>query len=237
MFKTGSFGALDKGLSKRPEFQVHFNLELNNRFSQFNMQVKSNKLNFKIELDTGYARVMEKIVGSELSVPGTREAPQAATRWLDEEERATWVAFASVLLRLPGALDTQLQRDAGISHFEYIVMSSLSEALNRTLRMSNLAVMAESALPRLSQVVGRLEKRGWVSRTSDPTDGRSTLATLTEQGWNKVVKTAPGHVEEVRRLTFDPLTKDHLKHLNEISRRIMATIDPEDRCLRLPFVE
>ena len=156
----------------------------------------------------------------------------SGTRWLNEEERATWFAFASVLLRLPGALDTQLQREAGISHFEYIVMSSLSEEPGRTLRMSSLAVMAESGLPRLSQVVGRLEKRGWITRAADPTDGRSTLATLTDQGWDKVVETAPGHVEEVRRLAFDPLTKAQLKCLNEISRRIMTAIDPEDRCLR-----
>jgi DNA-binding MarR family transcriptional regulator len=175
---------------------------------------------------------MEASVSSEVSAPDAGQEPHAATRWLNEEERATWMAFASVLLRLPGALDTQLQRDAGISHFEYTVMAVLSESPERTLRMSNLATMAESGLPRLSQVVGRLEKRGWVTRAPDPADGRSTLATLTEQGWNKVVETAPGHVEEVRRLAFDPLTKAQLKRLHEISRRIMTTIDPEDRCFR-----
>lgn len=157
---------------------------------------------------------------------------QDEARWLSEEEQATWLAFASVLIRTPAALDRQLQRDAGLSHFEYTVMSALSEAPERTLRMSHLAAMAESGLPRLSQVVGRLEKRGWITRAADPADGRSTLATLTEQGWDKVVQTAPGHVEEVRRLVFDPLTKAQQKRLYEISSRIMKTIDPEDRCLR-----
>lgn len=171
-------------------------------------------------------------MSSDDPAPGTGQGPHAAARWLNEEEGATWMAFASVLLRLPGALDAQLQRDAGISHFEYTVMSVLSESPGRTLRMSNLAVMAESGLPRLSQVVSRLEKRGWVTRAPDPADGRSTLATLSEQGWTKVVETAPGHVEEVRSLVFDPLTKAQLKRLHEISRRIMTTIDPDDRCLR-----
>jgi DNA-binding MarR family transcriptional regulator len=31
--------------------------------------------------------------------------------------------------------------------------------------MSELAMMAEGSLPRLSQVVARLEQRGWVRRT------------------------------------------------------------------------
>jgi len=158
--------------------------------------------------------------------------PAIDPRWLTDEEQATWLAFASVLFRMPVALDNQLQRDAGISHFEYTAMAALSEAPQRTLRMSQLATMAESGLPRLSQVVGRLEKRGWVTRAADPSDGRSTLATLTEQGWDKVVQTAPGHVEEVRRLVFDPLTKVQTRQLREMSKRIMNTIDPNDRCLR-----
>ncbi|MGO4470865.1 MarR family winged helix-turn-helix transcriptional regulator [Arthrobacter sp. 2RAF6] len=175
---------------------------------------------------------METIVSDEVTAANGGQSPQDEARWLSEEERATWLAFASVLFRMPVALDNQLQRDAGLSHFEYTVMSALSEAPERTFRMSSLAAMAESGLPRLSQVVGRLEKRGWITRAADPADGRSTLATLTEQGWNKVVQTAPGHVEEVRRIVFDPLTKAQQKRLYEISRRIMNTIDPEDRCFR-----
>lgn len=175
---------------------------------------------------------MDTTVTDEIMAANGGQSPHGEARWLSEEEQAAWLAFASVLFRMPVALDNQLQRDAGVSHFEYTVMSALSEAPERTLRMSHLAAMAESGLPRLSQVVGRLEKRGWIARAADPADGRSTLATLTEQGWNKVVETAPGHVEEVRRLVFDPLTKAQQKRLHEISRRIMNTIDPEDRCLR-----
>jgi len=151
-------------------------------------------------------------------------------RWLDDEEQQTWIALASVLMRLPAALDAQLQRDADITHFEYMVMSGLSMSPERTLRMSDLAVWAEGSLSRLSQVVSRLEKRGWVRRTPDPTDGRYTLATLTPDGWDKVVATAPGHVAAVRSLVFDPLTKVQHRHMRDIGRRIMRAIDPNDRC-------
>src|SRR5687767_9175593 len=106
------------------------------------------------------------------------ETPQEP-RWLDDEEQQTWLALVGMIIRLPAALDAQLQRDAGMSHFEYQVLAGLSMSPGRTRRMSELAGFTEGSLSRLSQAVGRLEKRGWVRRTPDPADGRYTLAVLT----------------------------------------------------------
>jgi DNA-binding MarR family transcriptional regulator len=157
----------------------------------------------------------------------------AEPRWLSSEERQAWLTLVGVMMRLPSALDAQLQHDAGLSHFEYMVLAGLSEAPERTRRMSELAAFTDSGLPRLSQVVGRLEKRGWVRRSTDPSDGRITLATLTEEGWDKVVQIAPGHVEAVRTLVFDPLTKAQTRQLGDIGQRIMRAIDePHGRLLR-----
>jgi DNA-binding MarR family transcriptional regulator len=152
-------------------------------------------------------------------------------RWLSAEEQRAWLTLGSIVIRLDAALDAQLRRDAGISHFEYAVLSTLSEAPGRTLRMSELAFLAEGSLSRLSQVVARLEGKAWVRRSPDPADGRSTLATLTDEGYGKVVATAPGHVREVRRLVFDPLTKTQVQQLTAIGQRIVRAIDPQDRCL------
>jgi DNA-binding MarR family transcriptional regulator len=160
-----------------------------------------------------------------------KEQGDTEPHWLDAEEQQTWLALVGVMIRLPGALDAQLQRDAGISHFDYQVLAMLSDAAERTMRMSELAMLTEGSLPRLSQVVTRLEKRGWVCRRPDPADGRYTLATLTEPGWAKVVATAPGHVDTVRRLVLDPLTKNQMRQLHTVSRRIMAAVDPDDPCL------
>lgn len=175
-----------------------------------------------------------QVFSSLVAQPTTYSGPVDAApgpRWLDADERRAWLSLASVLMRLPPALDAQLHRDAGLSHFEYQVLAALSEAPRRTLRMSELAVLAEGSLSRLSQVVSRLERRDWVQRAPDPSDGRFTLATLTDQGWDTVVATAPGHVETVRALVFDPLTKAQIRQLTQISRRIMAAIDPDDPCL------
>jgi len=150
--------------------------------------------------------------------------------WLTDVEQQTWQALISLLTRLPAALDAQLQRDAGISQFEYLVLAGLSMSPEHTIRMSELAGFAEGSLARLSQAVGRLEKRGWVRRTPDPADGRYTLAVLTEDGWDKVAGTAPGHVAEVRRLVFDPLTKAQVRQLREIGNRIALAVDPDGPC-------
>lgn len=155
----------------------------------------------------------------------------AEPRWLDDEERQAWLALVGVLIRLPAALDAQLQRDADISHFEYQALSLLSESPKRTMRMSDLAVLANGSLSRVSHVVNRLEKRGWVTRAPDPNDGRYTLATLTDTGWTKVVDTAPGHVEAVRGLVFDPLTRPQTRQLHDIGHRVLKAIDPNFDCL------
>jgi DNA-binding MarR family transcriptional regulator len=151
-------------------------------------------------------------------------------RWLDDEEQQTWHAMTTMSVRLNAALDAQLQRDAGISHFEYQVLAGLSMAPGRTLRMSDLAEFAACSLSRLSHTAKRLEAKGWLYRTPDPADGRYTLGVLTDDGWQKVVATAPGHVAEVRRLFIDPLTRAQYKQLREISRRANNAIGPARAC-------
>lgn len=148
-------------------------------------------------------------------------------RWLDDAEQEAFFSFANVVIRLPGVLDAQLQRDAGISHFEYVVMARLSMTPDHELRMSVLAENVQASLSRLSQVVARLERRGWIARSPDPDDGRYTIATLTEDGMAKVVATAPGHVETVRRYVFDRLSPTQVRQLATISELILETLPPD----------
>jgi DNA-binding MarR family transcriptional regulator len=142
--------------------------------------------------------------------------------WLSDEQQAAWRPFVALLLRLPAALDAELQKDAGITQFDYLVLSSLSETPNRTLRMSELAAKASSSLSRLSHVVSRLEAKGWVRREPCAADGRFINAVLTDEGWEKVVATAPGHVIAVRELLVNALTKEEFEQLGAISEKVLA---------------
>lgn len=156
------------------------------------------------------------------------------TRWLDPQERAAWLRLAAVVELLPGVLDAQLRRDAGLSHFDYFVLAMLSEAPSRTLRMTALAQRTSATLPRLSHVVQKLEARGLVERFPCPQDGRATNARLTEAGWQLVVASAPGHVETVRHHVVDALTPAQLDQLAGIGDALLERLDPEGR-LRVPL--
>src|SRR3954452_8947905 len=114
------------------------------------------------------------------------------TAWLTEDERAASLRLIAVVELLPGILDAQLRADAGLTHFEYFVLAMLSEASERTLRMTSLAQRTNATLPRLSHVVSRLESRGLVERFPCPEDGRATNARLAPDGWNAIAAAAPG---------------------------------------------
>jgi DNA-binding MarR family transcriptional regulator len=106
---------------------------------------------------------------------------------------------------LPAILGEQLQRDSGLSFVEYYVLAGLSDQPDHTIRMSNLAALANSELSRLSHLVRRLEGRGLVRREPDPSDGRFTHAILTPEGFAHLKEAAPGHVAQVRDAVFDVL--------------------------------
>lgn len=148
------------------------------------------------------------------------------TQWLEEEQLDAWVKLIAVVELLPGVLDSQLRRDAGLTHFEYFVLAMLSEAPERTLRMAALAQRTNATLPRLSHVVRRLEDRDLVVRSPCPDDGRATNARLTDAGWAEVVSAAPGHVANVRRHVIDALTPEQVTQLTKIADALLKRLDP-----------
>ena len=154
-----------------------------------------------------------------------------STRWLDEDEQAAWVRLAAVLELLPGVLEAQLRRDADLSHFEYWVLAMLSEAPERTLRMTALASRTSATLSRLSHVVARLESRGLLERFPCPEDRRATNARLTPAGWDVVVASAPGHLETVRTHVIDALTPRQISQLSAIAGAILDRVDPDGAVL------
>lgn len=129
-----------------------------------------------------------------------------------------------MLTWLPAELEAQLQRDADLTHFGYWVLAVLSETPGRALRMSDLAAMVNSSQSRLSHVVGKLERQGWVRRERSAEDGRGNVAVLTDAGLGKLEASAPGHVGAVRAMVFDALTPEQLGQLDGICDAILAKI-------------
>jgi DNA-binding MarR family transcriptional regulator len=104
----------------------------------------------------------------------------------------------------------------------YEILVRLSEAPDRSLRMTQLAEASASSKSRVSHAVARLEERGWVRRMDCPTDRRGQIAMLTDQGFAALSAAAPGHVEQVRRVLFDALSAEQLRQLDGISAAILA---------------
>ncbi|MBK0419371.1 MarR family transcriptional regulator [Leucobacter sp. CSA1] len=153
----------------------------------------------------------------------------AEPQWLDSEERELWLRLVSLTILLPGALESQLKRDAGVTLFDYHVLAMLSDAEDRTRLMSDLAFFTNSSLSRLSHVVTRLEKQGWVRREACPSDGRATNVVLTDEGFAHLEEQAPEHVRTVRRLVLDPLGREGLREFSMQLGRILEAVDPDRR--------
>ena len=144
-------------------------------------------------------------------------------RWLTDEQQLAWRRFVEVLVRVPAGIEAQLQRDAGLTHMGYIVLSTLSERPDRRLAMSQLAKIVSASLSRLSHVVARLEAQGWVQRERHPEDGRVQIAMLTDAGYDKVVESAPGHADAVQQLIFDRLTPAQIRQLTRLADALLET--------------
>jgi len=142
--------------------------------------------------------------------------------WLDRGEAETWRTFLDANRALFSALESQLNADSQMPLAYYEILVTLSEAPERTLRMGTLATSTRSSSSRLSHAVARLEKCGWVSRQSHPSDRRGQVAALTDKGAEALAAASPGHVRAVRQYLIDALTPEQRVALTDISRAICA---------------
>jgi DNA-binding MarR family transcriptional regulator len=153
----------------------------------------------------------------------TPDAPaEKDTRWLSGHEQSTWRSFLAMQRLIRDTLERQLQRDAAMPMTYYIILAMLSEAPERTLRMSELAVIAGTSQSQLSHAASRLEESGLVSRRRCEDDKRGYLATLTDEGFRVLQKAAPSHVDSVRSVLFDAITAEQVDELRGICEAVLS---------------
>jgi DNA-binding MarR family transcriptional regulator len=148
--------------------------------------------------------------------------------WLSPEHLEPWMSLVALITVLPAHLDSQLTRDSNITHFDYVVMSMLAEAPDRTLRITELAARTNGTLSRMSHVLDRLEKRALVKRVVCPEDARAKNAVLTRDGLATWLASAPKHLEEVRRVVTENLSSEQLSQLLDINRTLLSKLDPDN---------
>ena len=146
---------------------------------------------------------------------------------LSDEHFAAWKPFAAVLELLPASINGELQRSVGLPLLSLYALGHLQQQSNRTAGMSDLAACVNSALPRMSRVVARLEADGLVERSTCATDGRVVIVSLTEKGERVIEQAMPVHDQMVRELLIDALSPEQLQSLREISLTLEARLHPD----------
>lgn len=151
---------------------------------------------------------------------------------MDDYESRAWLALVATSELLPAALDAQLQVDAGMTHFEFMLLGLLNLNEDQTMRMKQLAEGAHSTLQRLSKAVDRLEARGWVERFPCVEDRRATNVRLTQDGRRAMILATPGHLDTVRHAVLDRMSPQQLVALAEALEPVVAGLDPNRRFFR-----
>lgn len=146
------------------------------------------------------------------------------TEWLNPTEQQAWRSLVALTTRLPAAMDTQLQREAGMTHFEYFLMALLSEEAGHRLQLNELAARANASLSRLSHVVTKMERRGWARRES-VRGRRGAYAVLTDAGYAQVDRATPAYLEGVRGLVFDGMSEAQVEQLRTLATTLVAQLD------------
>lgn len=148
---------------------------------------------------------------------------------MNELESQAWLALVWAVELLPAALDAQLQAESHMTHFEFMVLSTLRQADGASLRTKELAEAVNATMPRLSRVVGKLADRGLIERHGDSGDARVVHVRLTSIGRRELVRAVPAHIALVRELVIDRLDPRELRALVEILQPLVDRLDPHDR--------
>ncbi len=158
--------------------------------------------------------------------PPADRADESGTRWLDAEEQQAWRSY----LRAVRLLDEEMRRGLerhGLSHPEYEILVRLSESPERKARMSELASSVVSSRSRLTHTVARLQQAGLVERRACPDDRRGVECVLTDEGFGVLHSAAHTHVEDVRSLFLDAMSREEFLAVGRSLAKVADRIDPQ----------
>jgi DNA-binding HxlR family transcriptional regulator len=139
--------------------------------------------------------------------------------------RGVWEAFSGAGERVRDALERRVRNGAGMPPSYFELMIQLRHAPGHRLRMSELAAATRSKPSRITHAVNRLERAGWITRDSHPTDGRGSTAALTEQGVAAMDAARPAYARTISDHVLGPLTSAEQHQLYALCEKILASFD------------
>ena len=165
------------------------------------------------------------VVGCGQEASDASSCGQGDRHLLTESQMRAWRAFLGASTLVSARLNHELDEAAAISMYEYEILVRLFESEAGRVRMSQLADQVSYSRSRLTHTVGRLERAGYVLRSSCPNDRRGVYAHLTQAGYEFLAQTAPIHLDGVRRHLIDRFTPSELATLTELLEKITTDAD------------
>jgi DNA-binding MarR family transcriptional regulator len=143
-----------------------------------------------------------------MTAPGSTLEQRVAP--LDDREMAAWHALIRSHARIIRILEAELEAEHQLSLPGYEVLSHLSTAPDRRLRMSDLAACAVLTPSGLTRLVDKLTAEGLVERSRCGHDARVVYAVLTDSGFVRLSEAYPTHLRGVRQHYVDQLDREQL---------------------------
>mgnify|MGYP002628336384 FL=1 len=135
--------------------------------------------------------------------------------WLSPAEAGAWRSYIEVQSDLANAIERDLI-EHGLALGDYQVLVYLSEAHDSAMRMCDLADVLQLSPSGLTRRLDGLVAGGFVTREASAADGRVMMGVLTSAGRELLERTAPHHVESVRRRIFDHLDDSEVAAMQSI---------------------
>jgi DNA-binding MarR family transcriptional regulator len=139
---------------------------------------------------------------------------------LEPEQLAAYFALTDVSRLLQLALEQHLHVDGGISYVQFEILMRLTESPTGEQRMTDLADAIVHSRSGLTYQVAQLEQAGLIRRAPSVEDERSINVSITADGQALVQRILPGHVQIVRRMLLDHLTRRDIATLTRVLGRV-----------------
>ena len=142
--------------------------------------------------------------------------PSETANWMP-----AWLALLRTHARLWDQVETEMRRASGLTMPRYDVLMQLDNAGGR-LRLTDLAEAVVLSASGLSKLLDRMAESGLVTREADPSDARSTFASITPRGRSVVRRARTAHHAHLQRTFGDALVGRDAADLIRIMDRVDA---------------
>jgi len=136
---------------------------------------------------------------------------------LEPVELGAYFALIEVAGLLRHAVEQQLREEGDLSYVQFQLLARLGlDSTTGSERMTELADGVVYSRSGLTYQAGLLEKAGLVTRAPAADDERGVAVTITQEGRDRVARVLPGHVEVIRDLLLQPLSRTQVETLRSV---------------------